>query len=275
MGSETKDHSPITTHQLIDTHAHLDEAAFEEDCDDVIRRAAEAGVSNIVTIGITLATSRAAVEIAQRYPNVHAVVGIQPNYAAEAQPGDFAEIERLAGEACVVGIGETGLDRYWDYAPIDQQAEYFRRHLQLSRDIGKPFVVHCREAEADVVKELQTAFANGPLSGVMHSFCGDWETAQQCLDMGLHISFAGMVTYKKNDALREVAAKVPLDRLLVETDSPYLVPVPLRGKQKRNEPANVAHTAACLAEVRGIPPEELAAATTANARRLFGLSGKG
>lgn len=257
--------------ELIDTHAHLDEDAFAEDLDEVLARANEAGVGTMITIGITLETSRAALELAKRYDNVYAVVGIQPNYASQAGPDDFARIERLAGEEKVVGIGETGLDRYWDYAPIDTQAEFFQRHLKLSRDVGKPFVVHCREAEADVVAQLQSAAADGPLSGVMHSFCGDWEAAQACLDLGLYISFAGMVTYKKNDELRETAGKVPLDRLLIETDSPYLVPVPLRGKQKRNEPANVAHTAACLAEVRGMKPDDLAAATTANARRLFGL----
>lgn len=256
---------------LIDTHAHLDEVAFDEDRADVLSRAYEAGVTDIVTIGITLATSRAAVALAETHENVHAVVGIQPNYASQAEPDDFKEIVQLAGHEKVVGIGETGLDRYWDYAPIEVQVEMFRKHLQLSHETGKPFVIHCREAEADVVAELEKAAGEFPLNGVMHSFCGDLETASKCLDLGLYISFAGMVTYKKNDELRDVAKHVPLDRLLVETDSPYLVPVPLRGKQKRNEPANVAHTAECIAETRGIPFDELAAATTANAKRLFGI----
>lgn len=256
---------------MIDTHAHLDEDAFTADLPEVIARAVDAGVATILTIGITAATSRRAVEIAQQFPEVFAVVGIQPNYAAEVQPGDWETIEQLAGEERVVGIGETGLDRYWDFAPIDAQVDYFRRHLDLSDRIGKPFVVHCREAEADVVAELQRAAESHPLNGVMHSFCGNAGTARQCLDLGLHLSFAGMLTYKKNDELRATAAGVPLDRVLVETDSPYLTPVPLRGKQKRNEPANVVHTAQCLADARGMPLDELAAATTANARRLFSL----
>lgn len=257
--------------QLIDTHAHLDEKAFETDLDDVLMRAREAGVSPIITIGITADTSRSAVELASRYDDVYAVVGIQPNYAAEAKTGDWEAIEDLAGRPKVVGVGETGLDRYWDYAPLDVQANYFTRHIELSRRTGLPFVVHCREAESDVVEQLRRDSNGATLSGVMHSFCGDLETALACLELGLHISFAGMLTYKKNDELRAVAAEVPLDRLLVETDSPYLTPVPLRGKQKRNEPANVVHTAECLAGVHGIPLDELAVRTTENARALFRL----
>jgi len=261
------------TLQLVDTHAHLDEDAFTADLAEVVRRAVDAGVSRIVTIGTTAASSRRAVEIAGEFPEVFAAVGIQPNYAAEAKPGDWDVIEQLAGEAAVVAVGETGLDRYWDFAPIDLQTDYFRRHLDLSRRVNKPFVVHCREAEADVVAELKTAAHSGPLSGIMHSFCGDAETARRCLDLGLYISFAGMATYKKNDDLRSVAAMIPAERLLVETDSPYLTPVPLRGKMKRNEPANVVHTARCLAEVRGGSLDELAAVTTANASRIFGWGG--
>ena len=209
-------------------------------------------------------------EIAAEFPEVSAAVGIQPNYAAEAKADDWVIVEQLAQEAEVVAIGETGLDRYWDFAPIDLQVDYFRRHLELSQRLGKPFVVHCRDAESDVVAELRRAAADGPLNGIMHSFCGNAETAQSCLQLGLHLSFAGMLTYKKNDGLRTLAATVPFDRLLVETDSPYLTPVPLRGKMKRNEPANVRHTAQCLAETRGVPFEEIAAVTTANAARIFG-----
>lgn len=257
--------------QLIDTHAHLDEVAFQTDREEVLDRARAAGVTRILSIGITVETSRAAVELASVLPGVHAVVGIQPNYVAQCEPDDFSRIEELAGQPHVVGIGETGLDRYWDYAPLDLQQQYFRQHIALAAERDLPFVVHCREAEAETVSLLREMAAGGTLSGVMHSFCGDQATAEACLDLGLHISFAGMVTYKKNEALREVAATIPAERLLVETDSPYLTPVPLRGKQKRNEPANVVHTAACLAEVRGTGPEELAALTTANAERLFRL----
>ncbi len=255
---------------MIDTHAHLDEEAFRGDCDEVVARALSEGVTNIVTIGTTLETSRNAVKIAAKYPQVFAVVGIQPNYVAQAQPGDWEEIERLATAAKVVGIGETGLDRYWDYAPIDLQADYFTRHLDLARRLDLPFVVHCREAEADVVAQLRAAAEQGPLRGIMHSFAGDAETARACVELGLHISFSGMVTYPKNEGLRAAAGEVPLDRILVETDAPYLAPQKFRGK--RNEPAYVQYTVAKLAEVRGMTPQEFGELTAKNARALLRLS---
>ena len=254
---------------FLDTHAHLDELAFEPDVAETLDRARAVGVTAVLTIGINADTSRRAVALAERFPDVYAVVGIQPNYVSQMQSDDWEEIVSLSRHPRVVGIGETGLDRYWDYTPIDEQQVWFDRHLALSREVGKPFVVHCREAEADVVAQLQRAAATGPLSGVMHSFCGSAETLAACLDLGLHISYAGMVTYKKNDALRALAAQTPADRLLIETDAPYLAPVPHRGK--RNEPAFVVETARILAEQRGITPEELGELTTANARRLFGL----
>jgi TatD DNase family protein len=256
---------------LIDTHLHLDEEAFRPDRDEVVARASAAGVDQMITIGITAATSRAAVALAQAHPTVFAAVAIQPNYVSQAAPGDWEIIEELATQPKIVAIGETGLDRYWDHAPFDMQVEFFDRHLELARRLELPFIVHCREAEKDVVAQLRRAAAIGPLRGVMHSFSGDAETALACVELGLFISFAGMLTFKKNDALRAVAAQVPLDRLLVETDAPYLAPTPFRGK--RNEPAYVRHTAEVLATVRNIPPDEIAQITTANARRLFGLDG--
>src|SRR5436305_6366252 len=168
-----------------------------------------------------------------------------------------------------VARGETRLDRRWDCTPFPEQEDYFGRHLQLARQHGLPVVIHCREAEADVVRLLRADFdRHGPVRGVMHSFTGDWPKAEACLAMGLYVTFAGMVTYKNAQNLRDVAAKVPADRLLVETDCPYLAPVPVRGK--RNEPGYVAHTAACLAAVRGVSPDDLAAQTTRNALSLFG-----
>ena len=258
---------------LIDTHAHLDEEAFRPDRADVILRAREAGLEYVVTIGTTAASSREAVAIAQANPMVYAAVGIQPNYVSAAAPGDWQVIEELAAEPKVIAIGETGLDRYWDHAPFDLQTEYFERHRALARRHNLPFVVHCREAEQDVVAQLKSAAASGPLCGVMHSFSGDAETARACVELGLYISFAGMVTFKKNDALRAVAAQVPLNRLLIETDSPYLAPVPYRGK--RNEPAYVRHTADCLASVHNMTPAEIADLTAENARRLFPFSVQG
>jgi TatD DNase family protein len=208
------------------------------------------------------------VALAARFPRVKAVVGIQPNHVAEAGPTDWDEVVMLAETAAnVVGVGESGLDRYWDRAPFPLQEDYFVRHLELACRLNKPIVIHCREAEADVVRVLR-AFG-GPIRGVMHSFSGDAATAEACLEMGLHVSFAGMVTYKNAEALRKVAATVPLDKLLVETDSPYLAPVPVRGK--RNEPAFVRHTAECVAKGKGVSADELCEATTRNARELFGL----
>lgn len=253
--------------QFFDTHCHLDEPAFDGDRDDVLARARAAGVVGMLTIGTTAASSASAVALANGHPDIYAAVGIQPNYVAEEKPGDWERIVALSGDPRVVAIGETGLDRYWDYTPFDAQSEAFDRHLELSRTTGKPFVVHCREAEADVVAQLRNAAASGPLRGVMHSFSGDLATAEACLDLGLFISFAGMVTFKRNDALRAVAKAVPLDRILIETDAPYLAPMPHRGK--RNEPAYVAHTAAVLAEVHGMTPEEFARLTTENAGRFL------
>src|SRR5205807_9305132 len=180
-----------------------------------------------------------------------------PNHAAEAGAEAWDELVRLVRRAKVVAVGETGLDRHWHYTPFAQQEDSFARHLELARRHGLAVVIHCREAEADVVRMLRTDFErHGPVRGVMHSFTGDADTAAACLAMGLHLSFAGMVTYKSAQNLREVAAGVPLDRLLVETDSPYLSPVPLRGR--RNEPAHVVHTAGCLASVRGVEPAVIA-----------------
>ena len=256
--------------QLIDTHAHLDQDKFDADRAEVIARALAAGVGTIIAVGTTADTSRRVVELAAEFPTLRAAVGIQPNYAGQAQPGDWEAIVELAGAAGVVAIGETGLDRYWHDTPFDVQQDYFDRHLRLSQQTGLPFIVHTRECDADALAMLRQARERGPLRGVMHSFTGTAETAVECVALGLYISFAGMVTYKKSDALRAVAAGVPADRILIETDSPYLAPQAVRGK--RNEPAYVAYTAECLAAVRGLSAEEFAAQTTANARRLFGMA---
>jgi TatD DNase family protein len=257
--------------ELIDTHAHLDDEQFHADLEAVLERAAAAGVSRIVTIGTTAPSSAACVALAGRYPVLGAAVGIQPNHVAQAEATAWDEIARLVAQPGVVAVGETGLDRHWDYTPFAQQEEYFARHLDLARRHKLPVVIHCREAEADALSMLQDDFnRHGPVRGVMHSFTGDLATAESCLQMGLYISFAGMVTYKNAQSLRDVAAKIPLDRLLVETDSPYLAPVPVRGK--RNEPAYVAHTAMCLAAVHQLSPDVLAQHATRNARMLFGSS---
>jgi TatD DNase family protein len=258
--------------ELIDTHAHLDAEQFAADLPEVLARAAAAGVAQVVAVATTAPSSANCVELAGRHPELFATVGVHPNEVAEAGPGAWDEVVALASRPRVVGVGETGLDRHWDRAPLAAQEEYFARHLELGRRLGKAVVIHCREAEADVVRLLREEFErHGPIRAVMHSFAGSWGTAEACLAMGLWLSFAGMLTYKNAGALREVAARVPPGRVLVETDCPYLAPVPLRGQ--RNEPANVMHTAACLAGLHGMTPEALAERTTRNARELFGLPG--
>ena len=187
---------------------------------------------------------------------------------AEAGPQDFALIEELAGSPGVRAIGETGLDCYWDDTPLEMQERFFDRHLQLCRESALPMIIHMRESGQLIVEQLRRQ-ASVP-NGVMHSFTGDLELAMHCLEMGLCISFAGMVTFKKSEELRAVAKAIPEDRLLVETDSPYLSPEPLRGKRP-NEPARVEHTLRCLADVRGVTASHLASVTTANAKRLFQL----
>lgn len=255
--------------QLVDTHCHLDEDAFTDDVESVVQTAIENGVAAIVTIGIDANSSRRSVELAERFSSVYAVVGIHPNYTAAAVDGDWDVIEELAPHPRVVAVGETGLDRYWDYAPVELQRDYFLRHLELSRRISKPFVVHCRDADEEVREMLRKDAEQGSLNGVMHSFCQTAESAEECLALGMHLSFTGMLTFKRNDELRVIAGGLPEDRLFVETDAPYLAPVPFRGK--RNEPAYVQHTLSSLAEAHGLQAEEMAKITTANACRFFGI----
>jgi len=256
--------------QLIDTHAHLDDNRFQSDLPAVLERAQAAGVASVVAIATTAPSSAACIALAGIHAEVYASVGIQPNNLAQEAADAWDQVVKLVGNPKVVAVGETGLDRHWDYTPFAQQEEYFARHLDLARRHQLAVVIHCREAEADTVRMLRDEFdRHGPIRGVMHSFTGDLATAQACLAMGVYVSFAGMVTYKNAQPLRDVAARVPLERLLVETDSPYLAPVPVRGQ--RNEPANVVHTAACLAGVLGVTPKMIAEQTTRNARGLFGF----
>jgi TatD DNase family protein len=255
----------------IDTHVHLDAEEFDADRADVIARAERAGVEAMVCVGITADSSQAVLRLAEAHGAVHAAVGIQPNYCAEATAGDWGRVVAMASNPRVVALGETGLDRHWDFTPIEVQKDYFDRHLRLAHQRGLPVVIHCREAEDDVLPMLREAVARGPLAGVMHAFSGERSFAEQCVGLGLCVSFAGALTYrnKKFEPLRAAGAWVPEDRILIETDSPYLVPSPLRGKQKRNEPAHVVHTAEYLAGLRGWDLEHAGAVTSANARRLF------
>ena len=256
--------------RFFDTHAHLNSDEFAAQLPQVVARAQAAGVERILLIGTTAASSRRCVEIAQQFAGLYAAVGIQPNHVAEAESCDWDEIVRLASQPKVVALGETGLDRYWDNAPFPLQQDYFDRHLRLSQTTGLPFVVHMRECGDDVAAMLREARTRGELRGVMHSFTGDLPLAQECLSLGLHISFAGMVTYKKSEELRQVAAVIPADRILIETDAPYLSPHPCR-KVRPNEPALVVHTAACLAATRGVDLATFAEQTWSNAQQLFAV----
>jgi len=247
---------------LFDTHAHLDQSEFEADRGEVIARAKSAGVATIVCPAVSAESSRVILQLAEEH-DFYAAVGIHPNSTAEAATDDWERIVALADRNRVVAVGETGLDRYWDYAPIELQRQYLERHFHLAREKGLPIILHCREAQADLLPILRAAATEGPIRGIMHAFSGDADFAHECLAAGLHISFAGNVTHsnKKFDSLRAVAKNIPSDRLLVETDSPYLVPQVFRGRIKRNEPANIVQTAVFLADLRGVSFEELAIAT--------------
>jgi TatD DNase family protein len=254
--------------RLFDTHAHLDDEQFEGIRDEVLARARRAGVERIIAVGTTAASSDTCLRLAGRYEQVDAAVGIQPNYCKDASDADWDGIVRLADDRRVVALGETGLDRYWDFTPLEVQRDFFDRHLRLSQATGLPFIVHMRDCGEDILEMLEAARRRGPLAGVMHSFTGDAPLAARCLDLGLFISFAGMVTFKKSVELREVAATIPDDRILIETDAPYLSPHPHRGRRP-NEPELIQHTARCLAETRGNDPEDFAALTSRNANTLF------
>jgi TatD DNase family protein len=256
---------------LFDTHAHLHFPEFALDLDTVLDRARAAGIVGMVTIGTDGETNEAAVALAERLPDVHATVGIHPHDAASATEADWTALEALArASAKVVALGEMGLDFFRNLSPHDVQERVFRRQLAMARGLGKPVVVHCRDAHRETIAVLADEKV-GEIGGVMHCFSGDVEVARRCLDLGLLISLAGPVTYKNARALPEVARFVPADRLVVETDCPFLPPHPHRGQ--RNEPAHVALTAARVAELRSVDLDALGAATTRNATALFKLAG--
>jgi TatD DNase family protein len=257
--------------ELIDSHAHLDAEDYAGDLDAVVARAAAAGVTRIVAIGLWRAPGSFgnALELATARPGTcSATIGVHPHECARVPEADWLASEALARDPRVVGVGETGLDFHYDLSPREVQEAAFRRSLRIARAAGKPVVVHVREADeaaARVIREEGLPVAGG----VIHCFTGDAAAARAYLDLGLHLSVAGITTFKTAEPIRQAVRLVPRDRLLVETDSPFLAPVPLRGK--RNEPANVVHVAAKVAEVWGLPLDEVAALTTANARRLFRL----
>ena len=255
--------------ELVDTHCHLDWSAFDADRDEVIRRAIEAGVTRMVTIGVDLASSRRAVELGERYAGVYASIGVHPNDVADFSRDTLNELRKLAQHPKVVAIGEIGLDRYWRTVAPDAQKRAFEAQLELAADIGKPVIIHSRDAAEDVLETLERHLARNPQhAGILHAFSGDRDAARRAFGIGFLIGIGGPVTYKKADELREVARTAPPDRFVLETDAPFLAPVPHRGQ--RNEPARIALIAEYTARLRQAPVEDIARCTTANVARLLG-----
>jgi TatD DNase family protein len=256
----------VSPPELFDTHAHLHFPEFADDLPAVLERARVAGVRGLVTIGTDVATSAAALDLAARQPDVWAAVGVHPHDAAEADEPALAEVERLAHDPRAVAIGEIGLDFFRNLSPREVQERTFRRLLELAHRVGKPVLVHCRDAHAETLAILEEGGVRDR-GGIMHCFSGDVAVARRCLDLGLLISLAGPVTYPSARALPEVARFVPADRLVVETDCPFLPPQGHRGR--RNEPAYLALTAERVAALRGEPLQTLGPRMSDNARRLF------
>lgn len=257
--------------KLVDSHCHLDRldlGPFGGDLDGVIEAAAENGVASLLCVGINRDDIPAVLEIARRYPNISASVGVHPNEEEDALDED--ELLRLSDAPDVVAIGETGLDYFRSEGDLEWQRSRFRVHIRAARRAGKPLIIHSREAREDTLRIMEEERAD-EAGGIMHCFVEDWETARRAIELGFHISFSGIITFNSARELREVAKQIPDDRLLVETDSPYLAPVPKRGKP--NYPAYVLHVAERIAEERGVHLETLARQTTQNYRRLFPSAG--
>lgn len=252
---------------LIDSHCHLDFEDFAGERDAVIERARAAGLARLITISTRTGSFAPLCRIAESYPEVFCTAGTHPHNAHEEADVTVERLVHLARHPKCVGIGEAGLDYHYDRTPRDLAAKVFRTHMAAARESGLPIVIHARDADADVAAILRSEMQNGAFAGVLHCFSSSAMLAEAGLSLGLYISFSGILTFKNAHELRAIAKKVPLDRLLVETDAPYLAPVPFRGR--RNEPALVAATAEKLAEVKGVPLERLAAQTSANALRLF------
>ena len=252
---------------LIDTHTHLDDARYNDDRDAMIARAREAGVEAFVTIGCDLATSQAAVAIANQHPFVYASVGVHPHEVKHISDGWYDEFRRLVNNKKVVAYGEIGLDYHYNHSSPKDQRERFREQIQLARELNLPVIIHTREAQDDTMTILKEEKAS-EIGGVFHCFSGDAWLAKDALDLGFHLSFSGILTFQNATMLRDIAKNTPLDRVLIETDCPYLTPVPHRGK--RNEPAYVAHVAKQLAAIHPeLSLEQIGQRTTENAKRLY------
>jgi len=254
---------------LFDTHVHLNAEQFEEDLTEVITRAKEAGVANMIVVGFDRPTITKAMELVETYDFLYAAVGWHPVDAIDMTDADLEWIESLAAHPKVVAIGEMGLDYYWDKSSKEIQMEVFRKQIRLAKRVKLPIIIHNREATADIITILREEEAS-LVGGIMHCFSGSVETAKECLEMNFYISLGGPVTFKNAKKPKEVAAEVPLDRLLIETDCPYLAPHPFRGK--RNEPAYVKLVAEQIASIKQVSVEEVARITTENAKKIFGIN---
>jgi TatD DNase family protein len=252
---------------LIDSHCHLDFPDFAGDLDQVVERARAAGVESMITIGTQVAKAARVAEIAERYDDVFFTVGTHPHEAASEGAADFSAMRQIAAHPKCVGIGEAGLDYHYGYAARDVAKRVFRGQIGLARELGLPLVIHARDADDDIAEILTDEMGQGRFSALLHCFTSSRELAETALGLGLSISFSGVVTFKKSEGLRAIARDVPLERILVETDAPYLAPIPHRGR--RNEPAFVVSTAHVVAEALGLEPEALAAATRANTLNVF------
>jgi TatD DNase family protein len=255
------------TRTLVDHHCHLDFPDFANDLDGIVARAASAGVGLLVTISTRIRRFEGVLAIAERYPQVFCSVGTHPHYAHEELDLPVEEIARLSRHPKVVAIGEAGLDYFYDKSPRPAQAQGFRNHIAAAQLTGLPLVIHARDADEDVARMLEEEMARQPFTAVLHCYTGGAELARRAVAIGVYISFSGILTFKKSEDLREVARNVPMDRLLVETDAPYLAPGKFRGK--RNEPAFVVETARELAGVKGVSEAEIARITTDNFFRLY------
>jgi len=253
---------------LFDSHCHLEDERFEGEVEAVLARMAEAGVGRCILAGSDLESSRRIAALAGTHPNVYGVVGVHPHEAGGFGQDTLPQLEELLQKPHIVGVGEIGLDYYYDFSPRQAQREAFVRQLDFAYEKGKPAVFHVRDAHGDVTDVFRGRKGRLP-AGVLHCYTGSAESAREYLDMGFYISFSGSVTFKNAHRLLEAVRFVPLDRLLVETDSPYLAPVPMRGK--RNEPAYVRYVAEKVAEIKEVPLETLIAQTTANVEKLYGI----
>jgi TatD DNase family protein len=252
---------------LVDHHCHLDFPQFEENRAELVARAHEAGVGVMVTISTRIRNLDKLLAISHTHPSVFCSVGTHPHYADEELDIPTEEIVKLAQHPRVVAIGEAGLDYYYQKSSKAGQADGFRRHIRAARQTGLPLEIHARDADLDTIRILEEEHSDGAFPAILHCYTGGPELARRAVELGLYVSFTGVITFKRNEELRAIARDVPLDRILVETDAPYLAPIPFRGKT--NEPAYVAHTAATLAEVKGVERETFEAITTDNFFRLF------